>query len=125
MAVRCPRCRREIGFEQVTHAACGWRAGTAQPGSPEERHAREDAARAKPEVVEANMKAIRETLGCKTARNLRLSPEERRGGAKLSKDERVIAKTQEEYDVEVARLKAEDRERAAKRERLRKIAEGL
>jgi phosphopantothenate synthetase len=93
-------------------------------GSPEERHAREDAERAKPEVVEANMKAIRETLGTGSARR-RLSKSEREGGVKLSRDERVIAKTQEEYDAEVARLKAEDAARAAKLARLRKIAEAL
>jgi len=57
---------------------------------------------------------------CKTARNL--SVEERHEGGKLSSGERAIAKTQEEYDAEVARLKAEDQARAARIERLRQAA---
>jgi len=85
----------------------------------------EDAARAAPEVVERNMKAIGEILGSAKSVRRRLSPSERRGGAALSKDERVIARTQEEYDAEVARLRAEDAARAARLERLRKIAEAL
>jgi len=125
--MRCPRCRKEIGFEQTTHAACGWRAGTAAPGTPEARHAKEDAARATVEQVEGHMVKIGEILktskGCKTARNL--SVEERHGGSKLSGEERSLLKTQEQYDAEVARLKVEDQARASKLARLRKIAEAL
>jgi len=119
--VRCPRCRKSIGFEQTSHAACGWRAGTAAPGSPEERHLREEQERASEEQVAGHMAKIGEMLG----KPKRLSRSEKRGGVALSHDERVIAKSQEEYDAEVARLRAEDQARAAKLARLRKLAETL
>jgi len=116
--VRCPRCRKSIGFEQTSHAVCGWKASSVvEPGSPEAWHA----GAATEEQVAGHMAKIKETL----AAHKRLSPSERRGGAALSKGERVIAKSQEEYDAEVARLRAEDQARAERLAKLRKLAESV
>ena len=88
--MRCPRCRKWIDFEAVEHAACGWRAGSVPPGSPEERHAKEDAVRATEEQREVHMKKIREILGTAVPKRRRLSSQEQHGGGKLSAEEEAF-----------------------------------
>jgi len=118
--MRCPRCREWIDLEQTTHAKCGWNASSVvEPNSPEAWHAKQDAGRATPEQVDAHMAKIMATLAKKRSAR-RLSSQEQHEGGKLSGEEKSLMKTQEQYDEEVKRLRAEDLARAARRERLRK-----
>jgi len=114
---RCPRCRHAIAPGQREHAVCGWKAAApVVRGSPESWHGE----RVTEEQREGHMKRIREILSTEYVRpSKKLSREEVHEGSKLSGEERSLLRSQEEYDAEVAKLKADDA-RLARLARLRK-----
>jgi hypothetical protein len=109
--MRCPRCRREIAFEAVSHE-CGWRVSGIDGGKLPGTGVQHPVERVPVERVEVHMAKIKEILGSTVSVHKRLSSEERHEGVKLSPEE-----------VEFRReLEAKKRSRL---ERLRKTVESV